>query len=84
MMCGQRWNGWNIFSCRRYYPNERLLIWHTYYKKGRKIYVLLAKDFFLEKIMFSCPLSAITKPKEKQKKHIFPIHPPLSLENIIF
>lgn len=49
MMCGQRWNGWNIFSCRRYYPNERLLIWHTYYKKGRKIYVLLAKDFFLGK-----------------------------------
>ena len=36
MMCGQRWNGWNIFSCRKYIPNERLLIWHTYYKKGEK------------------------------------------------
>ena len=52
MIYGQRWNGWNIFSCRRYYPSERLLIWHTYYEKGEKFMYYLQKISFGENNVF--------------------------------
>ena len=70
MIYGQRWNGWNIFSCRRYYPSERLLIWHTYYKKGEKFMYYLQKISFGENNVFMPTIGYNEAKGQTEEQHI--------------